>query len=59
MNKLYIHIRFSVKAADISAYADLRVNYEIYNYLMEGFRIDLKKFLGLAMSNQCCPTVRM
>jgi len=29
-----------------------------YNYLLEGFRIDLKTFLGLAMPNQCSQTVR-
>jgi len=28
------------------------------NYLMEGFRIDLKTFLGLAMFNQYSQTVR-
>ena len=32
---------------------------KFHNYLMEGFRIDLKTFLGLAMPNQCCPTVRI
>ena len=31
---------------------------EFHNYLKEGFRIDLKKFLGLAMPNQYSLTVR-
>ena len=29
-----------------------------HNYLIEGLRIDLKSFLGLAMSIQCSQTVR-
>ena len=31
---------------------------KIHSYLMEGFRIVLKTFLGLAMLNQCSQTVR-
>ena len=30
-----------------------------FNYLMEGFRIDLKTFLGLAMPNQYCQKVNI
>jgi len=29
-----------------------------HNYLMEGFRINLKTFLSLAMPNQCSQIVR-
>ena len=32
---------------------------QFHNYLMEGFRIDLKTFLDLAMLNQYRPTVKM
>jgi len=32
---------------------------KFHDYLIEGFRIDLKTFFGLAMPNQYCPTVRM
>jgi len=32
---------------------------KFHNYLMEGFRIDVKTFLGLALPNQYCPAVKM
>ena len=31
---------------------------KFHNYLMEGFKIDLKTFLGLAMPNQYSQSVR-
>jgi len=45
----------------VSKLVEKSTKYEIlklHNYLMEGFRIDLKTFLGLAMPHQCSQTIR-